>query len=218
MRVLASAGYACLIVGGAVRDALLGIEAKDWDVEVYGLTYEKLVELLGSGGRVDLVGKSFGVVKFTDREGNAWDFSVPRRDSKIGMGHRDFLSTFDPGITPKEAMSRRDFTINSLAYDPVREELHDYFGGRADLDSGVLPATGAAFSEHPVRVLRGMQFACRFDLILDESTARLCRSSADQYSSLPKERVCEEFMKWALKSKRPGRILEFLEASGWLMH
>jgi tRNA nucleotidyltransferase (CCA-adding enzyme) len=218
MRELASAGYACLIVGGAVRDALRGIEPKDYDVEVYGLTYEKLVELLAPRGRVDVVGKSFGVVKFSDRDGNAWDFSVPRRDNKIGMGHRDFLSTFDAGITPKEAMSRRDFTINSLAYDPVREQLHDYFGGRADLEAHVLRATSAAFSEDPLRVLRGMQFACRFDLAIDESTAVMCRSIADQYVTLPKERVSEEFMKWALKSKRPGRILEYLAATGWLVH
>jgi tRNA nucleotidyltransferase (CCA-adding enzyme) len=218
LRELESAGYTCVIVGGAVRDALLGVEPKDFDVEVYGITYDRLAQLLARRGRVDLVGKSFGVVKFSDGAGNTWDFSVPRRDSKIGMGHRDFRSTFDPDITPQEAASRRDFTINTLAYDPVREELHDYFGGRADLEAHVLRATSAAFSEDPLRVLRGMQFACRFDLTVDAATASMCRSIADQYGTLPKERVSEEFMKWAIKSKRPGRILEYLAATGWLAH
>ena len=103
-----------------------------------------------------------------------------------------------------------------MAYDPVREEIHDYFGGRADLNAHVLRATSAAFSEDPLRVLRGMQFACRFDLTVDAATAAMCRSIADQYPTLPKERVCDEFMKWAIQSSRPGRILEYLRATGWL--
>ncbi len=213
LRELASAGHTCLIVGGAVRDALLGVAPKDFDVEVYGLTYDQLAAFFAGRGRVDLVGKSFGVVKFGE-----WDFSVPRRDNKIGMGHRDFRSTFDPGITPREAAARRDFTINALAYDPVREELYDFFGGQSDLASHTLRATSPAFSEDPLRVLRGMQFACRFDLTVDGATAQMCRSIADQYATLPKERVCEEFMKWAVKSRRPGRILEYLGATGWLVH
>jgi tRNA nucleotidyltransferase (CCA-adding enzyme) len=217
LRDLESAGYGCLIVGGAVRDALLGIAPTDFDVEVYGMTYEQIAEFLAGRGRVDLVGKSFGVVKFS-AGGDNWDFSVPRRDNKIGLGHRDFRSTFDPAITPQEAASRRDFTINAMAYDPVREEIHDYFGGRADLNAHMLRATSAAFSEDPLRVLRGMQFACRFDLTLDAATAEMCRSIADQYSTLPKERVCDEFMKWAIKSRRPGKILEYLGAAGWLAH
>ncbi len=218
LRELEILGYDCLIAGGAVRDALLGIQPVDFDVEVYGMTYEQIAAFLGSRGRVDLVGKSFGVIKFSDGAGHTWDFSVPRRDSKIGAGHRDFRSTFDPGITPREAASRRDFTINAMAYDPVREEIHDYFGGRADLQARVLRATSAAFSEDPLRVLRGMQLACRFDLTVDAGTAEMCRSIAGQYGTLPKERVCDEFMKWATKSRRPGRILEYLSATGWLVH
>ena len=91
LRELESAGYDCLIAGGAVRDALLGIAPADFDVEVYGMTYDQIADFLGSRGRVDLVGKSFGVVKFS-AGGHNWDFSVPRRDNKIGLGHRDFRS------------------------------------------------------------------------------------------------------------------------------
>ena len=213
VRDLHAAGFRPLIVGGAVRDALLGLEPNDVDIEVYGITYDQLASFLSRYGRVDLVGRSFGVVKFEGR-----DFSVPRRDSKIGRGHRDFLTTFDPAITPCEAAGRRDFTINSFAYDPVTRDLLDFFNGRQDLKNRVLRATSAAFSEDPLRVLRGMQFVCRFNLTLDPATAEVSRSIADQYSTLARERVAEEFMKWAVKADRPGRILEYLEQTGWLRH
>lgn len=213
VRELGSSGYRALIVGGAVRDALLGFDPKDFDIEVYGITYDQLAQFLSVRGRVDLVGKSFGVVKF---EGH--DFSVPRRDSKIGAHHRDFLAVFDPSITPREAASRRDFTINAMAYDPVTRELLDFFGGREDLERRILRATGPAFSEDPLRVLRGMQFACRFDLTLDPVTAQLSRSIADQFPTLATERVAEEFMKWAIKSSKPGLISSYLEMTGWISH
>src|SRR5262249_30820151 len=162
LRQLTADGFTCLVAGGAVRDSLLGIPPKDFDVEVYGMTYDQIAQFLGQRGRVDLVGKAFGVVKFSDSAGHNWDISVPRRDNKIGRGHRDFKSTSDPGITPREAPPRRVFPKNALAYDAVREELHDYSGGRADLQARILRATSAPFSEAPLRVLRGMQFACRF--------------------------------------------------------
>ena len=213
VRELHSAGFRPLIVGGAVRDALLGLTPKDVDIEVYGIRYDRLAEILGQYGRVDLVGKAFGVVKL-----DGHDFSVPRRDSKIGVGHRDFLSTFDPGITPREAASRRDFTINAMAYDPVSREILDYFGGREDLERRILRATSVAFREDPLRVLRGMQFACRFDLTLDPETAETARSIGDEYSTIAKERIAEEFMKWATKADYPGRIGEYLTQTGWMRH
>jgi tRNA nucleotidyltransferase (CCA-adding enzyme) len=143
---------------------------------------------------------------------------VPRRDSKFGLKHRDFHATFDEGITPREAASRRDFTINAIAYDPVADAVLDFFGGVEDLKNRVLRATSDAFAEDPLRVLRGMQFACRFDLTLDAETAARCRTIADQYSTIARERVAEEFMKWAVKSVRPGRIAEYLAACGWGIH
>lgn len=218
VRDLHAAGLRALIVGGAVRDALLGHDSKDIDIEVYGVTYERLVELLSRFGRTDLVGKSFGVVKLTAPDGSAWDFGIPRRDNKIGLGHRDFQSTFDLSITPREAASRRDFTINAMAFDPISGELLDFFGGKGDLEQRVLRATSDAFSEDPLRVLRGMQFACRFDLTLDPATAELSRSIADQYSTLPKERIAEEFMKWSVKSSHPGRLVNYLVETGWIVH
>jgi tRNA nucleotidyltransferase (CCA-adding enzyme) len=218
IRELRTAGFRAVVVGGAVRDALLGLEPKDFDIEVYGVSYDRLAELLARHGPVDLVGKSFGVVKLFAEPGLAWDFSVPRRDSKTGLHHRDFRATFDESITPREAASRRDFTINAIAWDPVEERVLDFFHGGEDLKNRVLRATSEAFAEDPLRVLRGMQFACRFDLTVDPETAALCRPIADEYQTLARERVAEEFMKWAIKSRRPSRIFEYLSATGWVEH
>jgi len=217
VRNLGAAGYRALVVGGAVRDSLLGGEPKDFDIEVHGIGYDRLAEFLSEHGRVDLVGKSFGVVKL-NAGGHEYDFSVPRRDSKFGLHHRDFHATFDEEISPQEAASRRDFTINAMAYDPLEEKLLDFFGGADDLKNHVLRATSAAFAEDPLRVLRGMQFACRFDLALDPETASMCQSISDQYTTIAKERVADEFMKWAVKSSRPGRISDYLAGSGWGVH
>ena len=145
VRELHAAGYRAVVVGGAVRDALLGGQPKDFDIEVYGVAYDQLAGILARHGRVDLVGKSFGVVKLNS-DGHEYDFGVPRRDSKMGLGHRDFQATFDPNITPREAASRRDFTINAMAYDPVADELLDFFGGAEDLKNRVLRATSEAFA------------------------------------------------------------------------
>ena len=218
VRSLHAAGFRALIAGGAVRDDLLGLAPKDFDVEVYGVSFDVLKELLAHYGRIDLVGQGFGVVKLTVRGGRVYDFSLPRRDSKIGRAHRDFLATFDPDITPEEAASRRDFTINAMAFDPIANQLLDFFGGREDLANRILRATSRAFREDPLRVLRGMQFACRFNLTVDPATAEQCMSIVLEYSTLAQERVAEEFMKWAIKSAYPGRMIEYLLATGWIVH
>ena len=218
IRELREAGYQAVVVGGSVRDALLGLEPKDIDIEVYRISYDELAAFLATRGRVDLVGKSFGVVKFTSPGEDTCDFSVPRRDSKTGPGHRDFHAHFDASITPREAAARRDFTINAMSFYPLTGEVWDFFGGQVDLNRGVLRATGDAFSEDPLRVLRGMQFACRFNLTVDAGTAAMSRSIANEYSTLARERVAEEFMKWAVKSPHPGRIGEYLQSTGWIGH
>lgn len=217
IRELHAAGHRAVVVGGAVRDALLGLPPKDIDVEVYGMAYDRLAEFISRFGRVDLVGKSFGVVKLHDVD-DSYDFAVPRRDSKFGLHHRDFHSVFDPAITPQEAASRRDFTINAMGWDAREGVLLDFFRGAEDLRAHILRATSAAFSEDPLRVLRGMQIAARFDLTLHAETAAMCRSIVEQYSTIARERVGDEFMKWATKAAWPGRIAEYLSASGWDVH
>jgi len=215
---LREAGFHAVVVGGSVRDALLGLQPKDFDIEVYRISYDQLAAFLAARGRVDLVGKSFGVVKFTGSAAETYDFSVPRRDSKTGPGHRDFHAKFDVSITPREAAARRDFTINAMSFDPILGEVWDFFGGRVDLNNRILRATSDAFSEDPLRVLRGMQFACRFGLTVDPTTAAMSRSISGEYASLARERIAEEFLKWAVKSDQPGRIAEYLEATGWIEH
>lgn len=206
------------LVGGCVRDWFLRLPQKDFDVEVFGVSYEALEKALRHWGRVDLVGRSFGVIKLTLHSGETYDFSLPRRDSKTSPGHKGFTITFDPGITPKEAASRRDYTINSLMFSPRKGTLLDYYGGLADLKQRILRHTSRAFAEDPLRVLRGMQFAARFDLTPAPETIQLCRSIADSFKELAVERVREEWFKWAAKSQTPSRGLHFLRDTGWLTH
>jgi len=201
-----------------VRDRLLGEANKDFDIEVFGVDYDTLVKALRRWGRVDLVGRSFGVIKLTTAGGQTHDFSIPRRDAKIAPGHKGFEAAFDPSLTPREAASRRDFTINALLLDPRRGEVLDFFGGQEDLRRRILRHTSEAFTEDPLRVLRGMQFAARFDLRLARETAALCRRIKDSFHELAVERVREEWFKWAAKSRTPSAGLRVLEETGWLEH
>jgi tRNA nucleotidyltransferase (CCA-adding enzyme) len=206
------------LVGGCVRDSLLGIDHKDFDLEVYGVNYEDLARDLSPYGRVDLVGRSFGVIKFSAPSGGYWDFSLPRRDSKISPGHKGFDVEFEPEIEPRTAASRRDFTINSLMFDPRTCVYLDYFGGRADLSARILRHTSSAFVEDPLRVLRGMRFAAQLDLTPAAETIDLCRSIAHTFPELPVERVGMEWFKWAVASRRPSAGLRFLKETSWLQH
>ena len=207
------------LVGGGVRDWLLAIPAKDFDVEVGGVDFESLQRVLGRFGATDVVGRSFGVLKVRSRaSGQEYDFSLPRRESKTGSGHRGFAVQPDPELSDADAAARRDFTVNAIALDPFTGELLDPHGGQNDLARRTLRHTSAAFAEDPLRVLRGMQLAARFDFTLAPETAALCRSIAGTFRELPVERVWGEWEKWVTKSTRPSRGLAVLEQSGWLQH
>ncbi len=205
------------LVGGFVRDSILGRSSKDLDVEVFGVSYETLAKRLARWGRVDVVGKSFGVIKLTLSDAGAVDFSVPRRDSKAGPGHRGFHVTTDPEMPLEEAIRRRDFTINALLYDPRERIVLDFADGLRDLDLGRLRVVDAErFVDDPLRVLRAMQFVARFDLTADDALVSLARSMRSTLPELAAERVGEEWRKWASKSVRPSRGLEFLRQTDWL--
>jgi tRNA nucleotidyltransferase (CCA-adding enzyme) len=207
------------LVGGGVRDWLLGKEAKDFDVEVAGVDFETLRRALGPFGATDVIGRSFGVVKVRSAASGAeYDFSLPRRESKSGAGHRGFEVAADPSLGDAEAAARRDFTVNAIAYDPFSATLVDPHHGQADLKARILRHTSAAFVEDPLRVLRAFQLAARFDFSLAPETAVLCRSIVDTYDELPVERVWGEWDKWASKSVVPSRGLTVLEETGWLRH
>ena len=201
----------CFIVGGFVRDSILGIESKDIDIEVYGMSLKQIVAALNGQHKVDLVGESFGVVKVD----NEIDVSVPRRDNKIGAGHKGFEIEFDPSMTPEEAASRRDFTINSMFMD-VSGKIYDPFFGQDHLRDGILIHTSNAFTEDPLRVLRGMQFASRFSMFMHKDTRALCMDMANSFTELPKERIWTEWEKWALKGESPSDGLQVLLDTRWL--
>jgi tRNA nucleotidyltransferase (CCA-adding enzyme) len=191
------AGGRALIVGGWARDRLLDRDAKDIDLEVYGLPSSRVRSLLESLGRVEAVGESFQVYKSGDI-----DVSLPRRESKMGRGHRGFDVIGDPDMSPTEAARRRDFTINAIAWDPLSGEYLDPYDGRGDLARRLLRAVDpATFSDDSLRALRAVQFAARFDLTLDEQTRELCRSIA--LDDLPAERVWGEIEK-LLMAPRPS--------------
>jgi tRNA nucleotidyltransferase (CCA-adding enzyme) len=192
------AGGRALIVGGWVRDRLMGHPSKDVDIEVYGIDAERLKTLLARFGSVNTVGESFTVYKVADI-----DVSLPRTESKTGRGHKGFAVRGDPSLTPAQAARRRDFTINAIAWDPLTGEYIDPFDGRADLDRHLLRAVDpGTFADDSLRVLRGIQFAARFEFALDESTKALCRSLP--LDDLPAERVWGEIEKLLLRARRPS--------------
>lgn len=205
------------LAGGCVRDALLGLKSKDFDIEVQGISFEKLRAILAPFGATNIVGQSFGVIKL--RIGSTdYDFSLPRRESKTGAGHRGFAVAPDPDLNDTDAAARRDFTINAITYDPFTGELFDPHGGQRDLTARILRHTSPAFVEDPLRVLRAFQFAARFDFALAPETAALCRSISGTFAELPVERIWGEWDKWAAQSTKPSRGLAILEETGWLAH
>lgn len=191
-------GGRAFIVGGWVRDRYLKLASKDLDLEVYGLSAERLRSLLGTFGRVDTVGESFTVFKVL-----GLDVALPRRDSKVGRGHRGFEVRGDPDMPIAEAARRRDFTINAVLWDPLADRYEDPVGGLEDLARRRLKAVDpATFGEDSLRVLRGLQFAARFELVMEDATRERCR--AIDLSDLPSERIFGEFEKLLLLPARPS--------------
>lgn len=203
-KAVRNAGGRAVLVGGSVRDLLLGLASKDFDLEVYGLDPEPLRALLETFGPLNTVGESFTVYKLALGEPRIEiDVSVPRRESKSGRGHRGFTIDGDPHMSFEEAARRRDFTVNAILFDPLTEETIDPFGGMKDLKDRVLRAVAAdTFVEDSLRVLRAMQLAARFEMTIDPETVALCRSI--DLSDLPRERVCGEFEKLLTKAERPS--------------
>ena len=202
-----------LIVGGSVRDGLLGICPKDIDIEVYGVPINDLEEILVGKFRIDVVGQSFGVFILKDLQ---IDISIPRRESKIGPKHTDFKVEGDPSMSPLHATARRDFTINSISLDPLNGEIIDPYNGRSDLTNKLLRHVSSAFIDDPLRVLRGMQLIARYGLSVDSTTIELCRTLKP--SDLPKERLWEEWKKLILLGNDISLGLEYIRACGWLQH
>lgn len=196
------------LVGGTVRDLLLGLETDsvDEDFVVTGLSLEDVSKILASYGSIDLVGKSFGVIKFTPSGERAKDISLPRTEFSTGPAHRDFDVRFDPFLPIERDLERRDFTINSMAVHIGTLELIDPLGGQRDLEKRLLRVNREnSFCEDALRILRGIQIAVRFDLAIEQRTRELMRRDKDLIASVSVERVREELTKLMLLAEKPSR-------------
>jgi tRNA nucleotidyltransferase (CCA-adding enzyme) len=206
-----------IVVGGSVRDHFLQQVIKDYDIEVYGLSnLSQLEEILLRHGSVNLVGKNFGVLKF-NYNGEEYDFSFPREEKKIALGHRGFEVKCDGRLNFKEAALRRDFTINAMGYDIENKAFIDPYGGQIAIENKQLKHIhDATFVEDPLRVYRAIQFAARFEYTLDNRTFLLCKQMVENnvLQELPKERIYEEFKKLLLKSKRPSIGFQLMRELG----
>ncbi len=199
-------GGRAYFVGGYVRDALLGKDNKDIDIEVHGLAPAALEALLDSLGDRLSMGESFGIYGL---KGYGIDIAMPRKEHLRGTGHKDFDIFVDPFIGPEAAARRRDFTINAMMQDVLSGEILDPFGGRKDLAEAVLRhVNDESFAEDPLRVLRGAQFSARFGFPLAPETVALCRRMP--LDALAPERVEEELKKALLKAPRPSVFFEVL--------
>ncbi|QQS32832.1 MAG: HD domain-containing protein [Acidobacteriota bacterium] len=198
-------GGRAMLVGGCVRDELMGLPAKDWDLEVYGIEPELLRTIVAEFGEVNAVGEVFAVYKV----GTDLDVSLPRRERKTARGHRGFTVEGDPDMTFEEACSRRDFTINAILKDPLTGEIVDPFDGQGDIDRRVLRMVSRdTFAEDSLRVLRAAQFAARFRFEVDTETAQLCKTI--DVTDLPRERIWGELEKLLLLAKEPSIGLKLL--------
>jgi tRNA nucleotidyltransferase/poly(A) polymerase len=219
-KAISQAGGRAFLVGGTVRDVLFNaihktkLDSKDIDIEVFGLKTDQLVEILIRFGRVDGVGKSFGVLKVTI--GNLdLDFSLPRREVKTGQGHTGFEVLPDHTMTVEEAVIRRDFTMNAMMMEILTGQLIDLVDGIKDIEASILRHVSEKFAEDPLRVLRGVQFAARFSMVMAEETVEMCKSLKSEFAHLPKERVWIEWEKFLGKGKHIAFGLEVLKQTGW---
>ncbi len=206
-------GGRAFLVGGAVRDGLLGLPAKDADLEVYGIQADALEKLIQPFGAVHLVGKQFAILHLSTEAGPI-EISLPRTESKTGPGHKGFQVKADPNLSYQEASRRRDFTVNAMLQDPLNGELIDPWCGQQDVERGVLRHVSDAFAEDPLRALRAARFVARFGWSIDPATSELCRSL--DLNELPIERLEQEWRGILLASDRPGRGLLALEEVGAL--
>ena len=190
-------GGRVLLVGGTVRDCLLGCLSCDLDFEVYHLSFEHLQDILQKFGKVSFVGKSFGVLRL---HGFDADWSIPRTDS---FGRKPTVQ-LDPDMSLSQAFRRRDVTINSMGIDVASLELVDPYDGYADLQKKILRATDVTFFvQDPLRLFRVMQLCARFDMKVDETLSQVCKTM--DIADISVERIEQEFFKLFTKSMQPSK-------------
>ena len=202
-----------LLVGGSVRDLLMGISPLELDFEARGINLQEIKKLLSDKFKCDEVGKAFGVLRIKEFP---IEIALPRTEKKVGTGHKGFDVEIDHHLPFERAVQRRDFTINAMALDPLERILLDPCNGEEDLKNRILRHVGPAFCEDPLRVLRGMQFIARFDLSPNQETIDICKSI--DIENLASERIFEEWKKLILKGKNITGGLNFLKDTGWVKY
>ena len=209
-----------------VRDRIISpvLPDKDVDYLVTGIPLDELCSVLRSYGRMDLVGKSFGVIKFTpDRRSSAngetptFDVALPRKEYSTGVGHRDFKVDFDHNLKVEDDLLRRDFTINAMAYDLAGRKLVDPLGGKKDIKRGLIRITNpSSFKDDPLRMLRGVQFAARFEFELEKETFQSLCQNVELIRTISPERIQEEINKLLTRAKRPSIGFRLMHKTGLL--
>lgn len=200
-------GGSCFLVGGYVRDKILGIENKDIDIEVHGISPSELKIILENLGECQAKGASFGVFGL---KGYDLDIAMPRTEKSSGRGHKDFEVYVDPYIGLQKACSRRDFTINAMMENVLTGEIVDFYGGKEDLQNRVIRHVDAlTFLDDPLRVLRAAQFASRFGCCIAPETIELCKTA--DLSTLSPERIQTELEKALLKAPFPSSFFNNLK-------
>ena len=189
------------LVGGAVRDIILGIEPKDYDYCITGISENEFRSLFPCAF---LRGKDFPVF---DVEGI--EIALARKERKIREGHNGFIVETDKSLRIEDDLIRRDITVNSIAIDVLTGEEIDPFCGKEDIKNRILRATSEAFIEDPLRVYRVARFAAQLNFEVDDGTLSLMSSLKNELSSLSAERVFIEFRK-ALLSKTPSIFFKVL--------
>lgn len=201
------AGGKLYLVGGAVRDELLGKATHDEDYCVTGITFEEFQNLFPEA---HIRGKAFSVFDMQGKE-----FALARTESKQGKGHKEFEIKANPNITIEQDLARRDITINAIAKDVLTGEIIDPFNGRKDLQNKIIRATTEHFKEDPLRVYRVARFAAKLKFSVEKETINMMTELKNELESLSEERVFAEFSK-ALQSEKPSIFFEVLKEANLL--
>ncbi len=213
-------------VGGVVRDRIISpvLPDKDTDYLVCGIPMEELISLLAKFGKVDLVGKSFGVIKFTpkkkyseEEEPKTFDIALPRKEYSTGAGHKDFNVEFDHNLKVGDDLYRRDFTINAMAFDLQTGKLLDPLQGKKDIKNRLIRMTNPdSFKDDPLRMLRGIQFAARFEFEIEKETYKSLCENAHLIKTVSAERIQEELNKLLTRAKYPSTGFRLMHNTGLL--
>ena len=190
------------LVGGAIRDKLLGLVNHDEDYCVTGISFNEFKELFP---RAIIRGKDFPVFSIGDKE-----FAIARKERKIGIGHNSFDVETDKKITIEEDLERRDITINAIAEEVLTNKIIDPFNGREDLKKNIIKAVSNHFVEDPLRVYRAARFASQFNFNVEDNTMKMMKQLKKELSSLAVERVYNEFNR-ALLTDKPSRFFDVLK-------